>query len=128
MPTDLDSQIASALGEIVAARNAAAAPLHFTAEADKASNDRSVTQFRATLPKVTGGFATVRDGLLRASTLFGTLAKAIAQSDDPAATQINVQQMSIARAAAEKACRLTLAKQKNKSVESVGAADGLICN
>ncbi|HXI29537.1 MAG TPA: hypothetical protein VNG89_13960 [Vicinamibacterales bacterium] len=127
MPDDPDPAIQAALDAIVIARDAAAAPLVFTPDAAKASDDRSIAQFRANLPLVNGGFAVVKEGMLHASALFGALAKTIAQFDDPAATVINLEQMSIARTAAERACKLTLARTLNKALESVSATDGHIC-
>src|SRR5690349_21372659 len=128
MHHDIEKEIAAALEQIVIARDAAAAPLTFATDAAAESDQRSADQFRASLPQVKGGFATVKKGLLHASSLFGVLAKTIAQFQDPAATQINLDQMHIARAAAEKACRLTLATQKGKTPTTVDVSDGLICS
>jgi len=125
--TKLEPEIADALAAITKARDAAARPLTFNAKAAKESDDRSVGQFRANLPLVRGGFPSVKDGLVEASRLFGTIAKAIAKFQDPGATEISVEQMRIARAAAERACKLTLATKKRKSIESVSASDGLLC-
>jgi len=127
MPPPLEPEIADALAQIVIARNAAAAPLVFAADAAAESDERSVGQFRATLPGVPGGFLTVRDALLHASALFGALAKTIAQFDKPVATEITLEQMRIARTAAERACKLQLATIKNKPIESVSVSDGHIC-
>ena len=122
-----ETQIQTALAEIVKARDDAAAPLTFTAEAAKASDDRSEAQFRANLPQVPGGWTTVRDGILKASVLFGEVAKAIARFHDPTATQITLDQMATARGLAEHECKLNVATKKGKHFIEVTVLDGIIC-
>ena len=123
--TELDREIEFALNEIVIARDAAAAPLRFTPDAAKASDEQSKSQFKANLPRIKGGFASVREGLLAASALFGSTAKALAQFQDPRATQITKDQMELAREFAEAACKLKLAEQHG--VATPGVAEGLVC-
>jgi hypothetical protein len=128
MPTEVtEAQIDAALAVIVKARDEAASPLVFTDQAKTASDERSKGQFRASLPDIKGGFATVQDGLVKASRLFGQLAKQIALFENPEAQQISVSQMEIARGAAEEACKLRIAGIAKKPVESVGTAEGLVC-
>ena len=123
----LEPEIAAALDAIVKARDAAARPLKFSKAAAEQADKRSVGQFRANLPVIPGGFASVKKGLVDASKLFGSMAKSIAKFQNPAAKEISVEQMEIARAAAERACKLTIASKKKKSLESVSAPDGLVC-
>lgn len=125
--TELDLEIESALNQIAIARDAAAAPLRFTAAAAAASDEQSRTQFRANLPRIRGGFATVRDGLLGASALFGATAKALAQFQDVRATQITQEQMELAREFAEAACKLKLAQLHGVPTSAAGVNEGLVC-
>jgi len=115
------------LQECNQARDNAANPLHFSADAAAESDDRSRGQFRANLPRINGGFPAVREGLLQAFALYGAVAKMLAQFDDPAAAEITVEHMRIARIVSERACKLRLAGKTNKAVESVSASDGLVC-
>jgi hypothetical protein len=121
------NEIDDALAAIVAARNEAAKPLVFTDEAGAASDRRSRSQFEASLPLIDGGFETVRVGLLRASILFGEVAKAVAKFHDPNATHITLDQMNSARAFIERECRLRLAEKEGKRAEDVNVLDGLVC-
>ena len=125
--TELDLEIESALNEIGIARDAAAAPLTFTAAAIAASDEQSRGQFRANLPQIPGGFATVRAGLLSASALFGATAKALAQFQDVRATQITQDQMELAREFAEAACKLKLSQLHSVPVSATGVKEGLVC-
>ena len=125
--TELVREIQSALTEIAIARDAAAAPLRFTPDAAAASDEQSRGQFLANLPQIRGGFATVRDGLLGASALFGATAKALAQFQDVRATEITKEQMELAREFAEAACRLKLAQQHGVSPSNAGVREGLVC-
>jgi hypothetical protein len=128
MPIELEAQIESALKEIVIARDAAAAPLKFSSDAAALSDEMSRGQFRASLPLVSGGFtSSVREGLLAASALFGSVAKSLAQFQDIRATEINKEQMQLARAVAERACKLKLAEVKQKHPDTVDVSDGLLC-
>src|SRR5688572_10179488 len=128
MPEITDQQIEDARRQIVIARDAAAAPLTFSAAAAAESDEQSRGQFRASLPSIRGGFSgDVRDGLLKASALFGAIAKALAQFQDVRAAEINVEQMRMARAVAQKACRVRLADMTGKRVDEVSTAEGLVC-
>lgn len=127
MPIELEREIESALNEIGIARDAAAAPLRFAPDAAAASDEQSRGQFAANLPQIRGGFATVRDGLLSASALFGATAKALAQFQDLRATQITKEQMELAREFAEAACRLKLAQQHGVRPDDAGVREGLVC-
>lgn len=128
MPEVTKQQIEDALREIVIARDAAAAPLRFTADAAAASDEQSRGQFQANLPSIKGGFAgDVRKGLLEASALFGAIAKAIAQFQDIRAIEINTEQMELARAVAQKACRLRLADATGKRLDELSPTEGLVC-
>lgn len=127
MPIDVEAEIATALPLMEAARNKAAEPLKFSAAAAKVSDDRSKGQFRANLPVIQGGFASIKEGLLAASTLFGSLAKALAQFENPDAKEISVEQAQFAREMAERQCKLRVAKKLNKSEAQVKAADGIPC-
>jgi hypothetical protein len=125
--TDIEKEIEAALAEIVIARDAAAAPLTFTEEAAEASDETSRSQFRANLPLIPGGFASIRKGLLSASALFGSTAKALAQFQDVRATEITLSQMELAREFAEQACRLRLGEARGKDPATVDVSDGLAC-
>lgn len=120
-------EIEDAIAVIATARDEAAKPLVFTKEAAAASDQRSKSQFEASLPQIDGGFETVRAGLIRASTLFGEVAKAVARFHHPNATEIRLDEMSSARAFIERECKLRLAKKKGKAVEDVSVLDGLVC-
>lgn len=124
----MTDDIANALAECIAARQAAAAPLKFSAEAAAEANQRSESQFRANLPLIPGGFAAARTNLLRAATLFGAISKAIALFHDPAATEITRDQMASARAVMERECRFKVAAVARKAPDAVGVAEGLVCN
>jgi hypothetical protein len=125
--TELEHEIQIALNEIAIARDAAAAPLRFNPAAAAASDEQSRGQFEANLPQIDGGFATVRDGLLAASALFGATAKALAQFQDVRATDISVEQMELAREFAEAACRLKLAQRHGVRPSDAGVREGLVC-
>ena len=127
LTTDIEKEIEAALAEIVIARDAAAAPLAFTEEAAEASDEMSRSQFRANLPLIPGGFASIRQGLLAASALFGSTAKALAQFQDIKATEITLTQMELAREFAEQACRMRLGEAKGKDPSTVDVSDGLAC-
>ena len=118
--------IHAAVNECITAREKAAAPLKFTAEALKSANERTVGQFTANLERA-GGWKKAGPALLRASTLFGATAKAIALFHNEHATEINVDEMGAARKLMEEQCKFGLSKRTGKPLAAVNAADGLLC-
>ena len=127
MATDIETEIENALAEMEQARNDAAKPLAFTAQAAEDSDERSRGQFRASLPLIDGGFERVREGLLDASALYGRLAKELALFDNPNATEIAIDQAQTARLAAERACKLKVARKLSKAASEVRPSDGIPC-
>jgi hypothetical protein len=118
--------IKAAVNECIQAREKAAAPLKFNAEALRLANDRTLAQFTANLERA-GGFKAAGPALLRASILFGATAKAIALFHNERATEIGVDEMASARMLMEKECKFGLARRKGKHHTAVTAADGLLC-
>jgi hypothetical protein len=122
-----DDEIKRAVKECIAARKAAAAPLVFNAKALKIANQRTLAQFTANLQAV-GGWKVARPALLKASTLFGAVAKAIARFHNPKAKVIGVDEMASARVLMEQECKFKVAKSKKKHPSAVTTSDGLVCN
>lgn len=120
--------IQSAIAECSAARSKAAKPLVFSKEAIASLEERSDAQLQASLPQISGGWEKVKDEVLRACTLVGTVAKQIAEFQNPDATEITLEQAGLARSVAEKACRLRLAEKSKKPVAAVGVNEGLVCS
>ena len=118
--------IQAAVNQCIKAREEAAAPLKFNAEALKLANDRTLGQFTANLATA-GGWKKAGPALLRASTLFGATAKAIALFHNERATEISVDEMAKARELMEKECRFGLARRTGKHPTAVTAGDGLLC-
>jgi len=118
--------IKAAVNQCIKARENAAAPLKFNAEALEAANARTLAQFTANL-ETAGGWEAAGPALLRASTLFGATAKAIALFHNEHATEIGVDEMADARTLMEKQCRFGLAKRKGKHHTALSARDGLLC-
>jgi hypothetical protein len=127
MTDQLEVQIQTARGECADARNAAALPLVFNDVAAQKATDRDESQLRASLPQIPGGWPTVRLPVLRAATLSGAVAKAIAQFQDPDARTITEEQMFNGRGIAEKECKLKLAIVVGKDADEVDVSDGLVC-
>jgi hypothetical protein len=123
MPDEFDV----AVGKIAAERNKAALPLTFEEAATLEANERSDGQLRASLPQITGGFATVEETMLRAGTLVGQLAKALMLFHRPDAQTIDLERARTARAIGEEACRLRLADLAQKPPSDVSIRDGLVC-
>jgi hypothetical protein len=117
-------EIEQAVAELEKARNAGAKPLVFSPDATTAQNDRSRGQLRATLPLVKGGWPTVRAAVTRTAGLVGTVSKNIAHFQDEKATEITVEQASMARELAEHACKLTLSAALGRAP---AVAEGFIC-
>jgi hypothetical protein len=122
----MSEDIKAAVNECINAREKAAAPLKFSAEALKQANDRTLAQFTANL-EAAGGWKAAGPALLRASTLFGSTAKAIALFHNEHATEIGVDEMADARNLMEKQCKFGLAKRKGKHPTALRASDGLLC-
>ena len=120
--------IKAAIAECSAARSRAAKPLVFSKEAVASLEGRSDGQLRASLPRIPGGWTSVKDEVLRACTLVGSVAKQIAQFQNPDATEISEEQAGLARSVAEKACRLRLAEKSKKAATAVGITEGLVCS
>lgn len=118
--------IQAAVDQCIRAREEAAAPLKFNAAALKFSNDRTLHQFTANLAAA-GGWEAAGPAMLRAATLFGATAKAIALFHNPRATEIGLDEAGTARDVMERECRFGLAKRKGKHHTEIGVADGLIC-
>ena len=115
-----------ALKECIAARAAAAKPLVFSTEALEEANQRTESQFRANLAKV-GGWTAARDSMIRASTLYGAVAKAVAIFHNPDAKEINVENQASARRLMEQECKFRVARSAKKAPNAVTVADGLVC-
>lgn len=118
--------IQAAVDACIQARENAAAPLKFNAQALQMANERTLAQFTANL-ETAGGWKAAGPALLRASTLFGATAKAIALFHNEHATEIGVDEMADARMLMEKECKFGLAKKKGKHHTVVTARDGLLC-
>lgn len=123
MPTEFER----ALNDLINARNDAALPLTFAADATAEQNDRSDGQLRANLPQISGGWDAVKEAVVNIATLFGEIARTIARVQDPNATVITKEQAGLARKLAERACRLSVAGQARKSADEVGVAEGIVC-
>jgi len=122
MPEDIQA----AVNECIEARVKAAAPLKFSSEANQIANARTLGQFTANL-ETAGGWTAARPALLRAATLFGATAKAIALFHNANATEISKDEMASARELTERECKFGLAKLKRKPHTAVTANDGLVC-
>src|SRR5215467_4781254 len=120
------SEIQAAVDECIKARAAAAAPLKFNAEALEFANRRSLGQFTANLATA-GGWKGAGPALLKAATLFGATAKAIALFHNPHATEIDLDAAGAARNLVEQECKFGLARSKGKHPTAVNSRDGLIC-
>ena len=120
-------EIKLALKACIAARSTAAKPLVFNAKALKMANQRTLAQFSANLAAV-GGWKAAGPALLKASTLFGSVAKAIARFHNPKAKVIGVDDMASARVLMEQECKFKIAKSKKKHPNAVSTSDGLVCN
>jgi hypothetical protein len=118
--------IQAAVNECIKAREKAAAPLKFNAEALHSANARTLGQFTANLERA-GGWKKAGPALLRASTLFGTTAKAIALFHNEHATEISVDEMAAARELMEAQCKFGIARRTGKHHTAVNASDGLLC-
>jgi hypothetical protein len=118
------SEIEDAVKECIAARVEAAKPLAFSAEAKKFADDRTLAQFTANLGRA-GGWKAAGPALLKAATLFGATAKAIA--DFHGADKIGLDAAASARKTVEEECRFGLAKRTGKHPTAVNSKDGLIC-
>jgi len=125
--SDVTDEIETAKSEIAIARDYAAAPLVFSSDAADTLSSRDEGQLRANLPRIEGGWATVRDGVLKASGLAGEVARAIALFQDPDATEITVEQGNLARSVAERACKLKLAEVLEKEPDELSVEEGFIC-
>ena len=122
------TEIEQALAFCKAARQAAALPLHFVKAAEDKANLESLGQFQRNMTLV-GGFANpkVKDSLLRASTLYGELAKAFALFQKPGTKEILVRHADRAREIMEQECHLRVAHVKGKPVQNVTVNDGVMC-
>ena len=120
-------EIDAALDACDAARAEAALPLRFTEEARLMLRNRSDAQFRANLPLIEGGFQRIKKGILRASTLTGSLAKAFQLFHDPTAKEIVLQHAVRARVEIEKECKIRVGAKLGKPPEAVGVSDGIPC-
>jgi hypothetical protein len=118
--------IQAAVNLCIEARAKAAAPLKFTVDALKQANERTLGQFTANLERA-GGWKKAGPALLRASTLFGATAKAIALFHSEDATQIGLDEMVAARELMEAQCKFGLARRTGKHHTAVNASDGLLC-
>jgi hypothetical protein len=119
-------EIDTAVAECIEARAEAAKPLKFNREALDWAHTMTHGNFTENLARV-GGWETAGPNLLRAATLLGATAKAIALFHNPRATEINIHAAKTARAIVEKECRLGLASRTGRHPDTVGVADGLIC-
>jgi hypothetical protein len=118
--------VQSAVDHCIEARVRAAAPLVFNAEALKFANERTLAQFTANLATA-GGWSKAGPALLKAATLFGASAKAIALFHNPGATEIDLDAAASARKIVEAECKFGLARRTGKHHATVGAPDGLVC-
>jgi hypothetical protein len=118
--------IKAAVAECTKATEAAALPLTFTAEARQIAVDRTLAQFTMNLVTA-GGWKAAGPAMLKAATLFGASAKAIALFHDDKATVIGVDDMAAARELVEDQCRFGLARRMKKHPAAVTTRDGLVC-
>ena len=118
--------IQAAVDQCIKAREEAAAPLKFNAAALKFANERTLTQFTANLAAA-GGWEAAGPALLRAATLFGATAKALALFHNPRANEIGLDEADTARTLMEHECRFGLAKRTGKHATAIGVPDGLVC-
>src|SRR5215471_6156128 len=124
MPVTITIQ--EAVNQCIEARVKAASPLVFNAEALKFANNRTLAQFTANL-EIAGGFAKAGPALLKASTLFGATAKAIALFHDPNTKEIDMTAAASARKVVEEECKFGLARRTGKHPTAVNSRDGLVC-
>ena len=122
----MSEEIRAAVDECIKARTAAAAPLKFTAQALEFANKRTLSQFTANL-EIAGGFSKAGPALLKAATLFGATAKAIALFHDPNAKEIDMTAAASARKVVEEECKFGLARRTGKHPTAVNSRDGLVC-
>ena len=119
-------EIQAAVNKCIKAREEAAAPLKFNAEALAFANNRTHDQFAANLERA-GGWKAAGPAMLRAATLFGATAKAIALFHNPQAEEIDKDETITARTLMESQCRFGLAKRKGKDPAAIDVNDGLVC-
>jgi hypothetical protein len=122
----MPGEIETAVDECIKARAQAAAPLTFNAEALKFANERTLAQFTANLA-LAGGWRAAGPALLKAATLFGATAKAIALFHNSRATEIDIDAAAGARKTVEEECKFGLAKRTGKHPTAIKSSDGLVC-
>ena len=125
--SNVTDEVETAKSEIAIAREYAAAPLLFSSDAATELSERDDGQLRANLPRIVGGWTTVRDGVLRAAALNGEIAKTLARFEDPEATEIKLEHATIARTVTERACKLKLARDQQKDPDELGVEEGFVC-
>jgi hypothetical protein len=125
--SNVTDEVGAAKSEIAIAREYAAAPLLFSNEAATLLTQRDDGQLRANLPRIVGGWTTVRDGVLRAAGLTGEIAKTLARFEDTEAEEITVEQATLARTVAERACKLKLAKDQQRDPDELSVEQGYVC-
>ena len=124
---NVTDEVETAKSEIAIAREYAAAPLLFSSEAATLLTDRDDGQLRANLPRIEGGWTTVREGVLRAAGLTGEVAKVLARFENENAEEITEEQANLARTVAERACKLKLAKDQQKDPDELSVEQGYVC-
>jgi hypothetical protein len=125
--SNVTDEVETAKQEIAVAREYTAAPLLFSSEAATLLTDRDDGQLRANLPRIVGGWATVRDGVVAAARLTGEIAKMLARFENANAEEIAVEQATLARTVAERACKLKLAKDQQKDPDDLSVEQGYVC-